>query len=624
MTKLTQKKVKFDWSDKEEEAFQLTKQKLRSAPILAFPKRSKDFIIYCDASVKDLGAMLMQREKTKARKPENLKSEDVGGMLIENSKDPEKPKKEKLEPPANETLCLNNRSWLPRYGDLRTLIIHKSHKSKYFVHLGSDKTYQDMKQLYWWPNMKADITIYVSTCLMCLKVKSKHQKPSGLLVQPGIPQWKWDNITIDFFTKLPRTQSGNDTIWVIVDLLTKSAYFLLMRKNDPMDKLARLYLKVVVMRHGIPVSIICDRDPRFASNFQRSFQKAMGTQLDMSTAYHPQTDGQRRRTIQTLEDMLRTCVIDFENGWERHLPRIEFSYNNSYHASIKVAPFEALYGQKCRSLVCWAKGKLNSRYIGPFKVLAKVETVSYRLEFPQQLSRVQNTFYVSNLHKCLSDEPLAISLVEIHIDDKLHFVEEPMEIIDRKVKRLKQSCISIIKVRWNSRRDESIDNAFARFNTIITSLKAVDEGYSSKNYVRKFLRALHSKWRSKVMAIEESKDLTSLSLDELIGNLKVYEMVIKKDSKIFKAKVERKSLALKAKKESSNEECLTSSSEDEEYAMVVRDFKKFFKRRGRIVRQPRNDRKTFQRSRDDKNDKSDRNALDAMTQIILLENVQNH
>ncbi|GKC34905.1 hypothetical protein Tco_1047289 [Tanacetum coccineum] len=157
--------------------------------------------------------------------------------------------------------------------------------------------------------------------------------------------------------------------------------------------------------------------------------------------------------------------------------------------------------------------------------------------------------------------------------------------------------------------DESIDSAFARFNTIITSLKALDEGYSSKNYVRKFLRALHPKWRAKVTAIEESKDLTSLSLDELIGNLKVHEMIIKKDSEIVKAKVERKSIALKAKKESSDEECSTSGSEDEEYAMAVRDFKKFFKRRGRFVRQPRNDKKTFQRSRDDKNGKSDRKCF---------------
>ncbi|GJW65758.1 putative reverse transcriptase domain-containing protein [Tanacetum coccineum] len=233
----------------------------------------------------DLPKQILEAQ-IEARKPENLKSEDVRGMLIENSKDPEKPRKEKLEPRADGTLCLNNRSWLPCYGDLRTLIMHESHKSKYFVYPGSDKMYQDIKQLYWWPNMKPDIATYVSKYLTCLRVKAEHQKPSGLLVQPEIPQWKWDNITMDFVTKLPRTQRGNDTIWVIVDRLTKSAHFLPMRETDPIDKLARLYLKEVVTRHGIPVSIICDRDPRFASNFWRSFQKAMGTRLDMSTAYH--------------------------------------------------------------------------------------------------------------------------------------------------------------------------------------------------------------------------------------------------------------------------------------------------------------------------------------------------
>ncbi|GJZ99908.1 putative reverse transcriptase domain-containing protein [Tanacetum coccineum] len=203
--------------------------------------------------------------------------------------------------------------------------------------------------------MKANIATYVSKCLTCAKVKAEHQRPSGFLVQPEIPQWKWDNITMDFVTKLPKSSQGYDTIWVIVDRLTKSAIFMPMRETDPMDKLARMYLKEVVTKHGIPISIICDRDPRFASNFWKSLQKALGTSLDMSTAYHPQTDGQSERTIQTLEDMLRACVIDFGNGWVKHLPLVEFSYNNSYHASIKAAPFEALYGRKCRSPVCWAE-----------------------------------------------------------------------------------------------------------------------------------------------------------------------------------------------------------------------------------------------------------------------------
>ncbi|GJR36805.1 putative reverse transcriptase domain-containing protein [Tanacetum coccineum] len=378
----------------------------------------------------------------------------------------------------------------------------------------------DLRTLYWWPNMKANIATYVSKCLTCAKVKAEHKRPSGLLVQPDIPEWKWDNITMDFVTKLPKSSQGYDTIWVIVDRLTKSAIFMPMRETDPLDKLARMYLKEVVTKHGIPVSIICDRDPRFSSNFWKSLQKALGTSLDMSTAYHPETDGQSERTIQTLEDMLRACVIDFGNGWVKHLPLVEFSYNNSYHASIKAAPFEALYGRKCRSPVCWAevgqvqltgpelvqetteriiqvkqrmqaardrqksyadlkrkpmkfqvgdkvmlkvspwkgvvrfgkRGKLNPRYVGPFKVLKKVGAVAYKLELPQELSRVHNTFHVSNLKKCYSDDPLVVPLGGLQVDENLHFVEEPVEIIDREVKQLRRSRVPIVKVRWNSRR----------------------------------------------------------------------------------------------------------------------------------------------------------------------------
>ncbi|GKA00584.1 reverse transcriptase domain-containing protein, partial [Tanacetum coccineum] len=278
-----------------------------------------------------------------AVKVENIEAEDIEGML------------KKLEARADGTLCLDNRSWLPCYGDMRSLIMHESHKSKYSIHPGSDKMYHDLKMLYWWPNMKADIATYVSKCLTCAKVKAEHQRPSGLLVQPDIPEWKWEKITMDFITKLPKTAAGYDSIWVIVDRLTKSAHFLPMKEIDSTEKLMRLYMKEIVARHGIPVSIISDRDSHFTSRVWQSLHKALGTQLDLSTAYHPQTDGQSERTIQTLEDMLRACVIDFENGWDRHLPLVEFSYNNSYHTSIKVAPFESLYGKKCRSPICWAE-----------------------------------------------------------------------------------------------------------------------------------------------------------------------------------------------------------------------------------------------------------------------------
>ncbi|GJV85743.1 putative reverse transcriptase domain-containing protein [Tanacetum coccineum] len=246
--------------------------------------------------------------RIEALKPENLEKEDVGGMIRNDIP------KERLEPCADGTLCLNGRSWLPCYGDLRSVIMHESHESKYSIHPSSKMMYQDMNKLYWWPNMKADIATYVSKCLTCAKVKAEHQRPSSNT------RVEVDNITMDFITKLPKSSHGFDTIWVIVDRLTKSAYFLPIRKNDPLDKLARLYLNRIVARHGIPVLIICDRDARFTSNFWRSFQKALGTDLSMSTAYHPKTDGQSERTIQTLDDMLRACVIDFGKGWVKHLP----------------------------------------------------------------------------------------------------------------------------------------------------------------------------------------------------------------------------------------------------------------------------------------------------------------
>ncbi|GJZ51768.1 putative reverse transcriptase domain-containing protein [Tanacetum coccineum] len=319
--------------------------------------------------------------------------------------------------------------------------------------------YQDLKKLYWWPNMKEKIATYVNKCLTCVKVKVEYQKPSGLLVQPEIPQWKWENITMDFVTKLPKTTIGQDTIWVIVDRLTKSAHFLPMREDDPFEKLMRQYLKEVFSRHGVPVSITSDRDGRFASHFCRSLHKALGTRLDMSTAYHPQTGGQR--TIQTLEDMLRACVLDFEKSWDRHLPLVEFLYNNSYHTNIKASPFEALYGRKCRSLICWAEVG-DSQLTGPeiihettkkiVQIKSRIQPARDRQKSYADLSRVHSTFHVSNLKKCLSDKTLAIPLDEIQIIDKLQFTEEPGEIKDREVKRLKQSRITIVKVRWNSRR----------------------------------------------------------------------------------------------------------------------------------------------------------------------------
>ncbi|GJS48043.1 reverse transcriptase domain-containing protein [Tanacetum coccineum] len=602
LTKLTQKNKSYIWGEEQESAFQLLKQKLCEAPILALPEGNDNFVVYCDASLQGLGAVLMQREKVIAYASRQLKPHEenytthdlelgavifalkiwrhylygtkctvftdhkslqhilrqkelnmrqrrwlelladydceicyhpgkanvvadalsrkkqikplrvralilnvhlkLSSQILEALKEENVKNKnlrgmdKSFEICLDGTRCIKNRSWLPLFGGLRDLIMHESHKSKYSIHLGSDKI-----------------------------VKAECQKPSGLLVQPEIPMWKWERITMDFVTKLPKTSIGHDAIWVIVDRLTKSAHFIPIRATDSMETLTRLYIKEIVSRHGVPISIISDRDCHFTSRFWQSLQNALGTQLDMSTTYHPKTNGQSERTIQTLEDMLRACVIDFGNGWDKHLPLVEFSYNNSYHASIKAAPFEALYGRKCRSPVCWAEVG-DSQLTGPeiiqettekivqirqrlqatrdrqrsyanirvsfnseneeslildtldhSKSLNELGPVAYKLEHPEELSSIHNTFHVSNLKKCLSDESLIIPMKELQLDDKLNFVEEPVEIMDREIKQLKRSHIPIVKERWNSKRgpeftwerEDKIRAKYPHLFSIITS-----------------------------------------------------------------------------------------------------------------------------------------------------------
>ncbi|KAI3757279.1 hypothetical protein L6452_04813 [Arctium lappa] len=233
--------------------------------------------------------------------------------------------------------------------------------------------------------MKLDVARYVEQCVTCLQVKAEHQRPYGSLQSLEIPEWKWEHITMDFVTKLPKTLKGHDAIWVIVDRLTKSAHFLAMRETLPMDKLAKLYIDEVISRHGVPLSIVSDRDSRFTSHFWDGLQKELGTRVKLSTSYHPQTDGQSERTIQTLEDMLRSCVIDFGGSWDTHLPLVEFAYNNSYHSSIGMAPFEALYGRKCRTPVCWLEAG-EKQFAGPEVVQEtadKVKGIRERLKAAQ-------------------------------------------------------------------------------------------------------------------------------------------------------------------------------------------------------------------------------------------------
>ena len=222
--------------------------------------------------------------------------------------------------------------------------------------------------------MKKDIAEFVAQCPNCQQVKIEHQKPGGLLQEIEIPTWKWEMINMDFITGLPRTQRKYDSIWVIVDRLTKSAHFLPVRTTYSAEDYARLYVREIVRLHGVPTSIISDRGAQFTANFWRSFQKGLGTQVNLSTAFHPQTDGQAERTIQTLEDMLRACIIDFKGSWDDHLPLIEFAYNNSYHSSIQMAPYEALYGRKCRSPIGWFDVG-ETKLIGPDVIQQAVDKV---------------------------------------------------------------------------------------------------------------------------------------------------------------------------------------------------------------------------------------------------------
>ncbi|GJR21085.1 putative reverse transcriptase domain-containing protein [Tanacetum coccineum] len=344
--------------------------------------------------------------QTEARKPENIKNEDVGGMLVENAKNPEAIRTEKLEPRADGTLCLNGRSWLPCYGDLRTVIMHESYKSKYSIHPGSDKMYQDMKKLYWWPNMKADIATYVSKCLTCAKVKAEHQRPSGLLVQPKIPEWKWDNITMDFVTKLPKSSQGYDTIW-----------------------------EVAQRDMELPVSIICESRPEITVSIflKVSSGTLMGTNLDYEYCVPSTKQTDKREAIQNSRGLLRACEAATFEAFMVEVSLTCFVGTEVGEAQILVPELI----QETTEKIIQIKQRMQSR---------SFLEVAYKLELPEELSRVHNTFHVSNLKKCHADEPLAVPLDGLHLDDKLHFVEEPLEIVGREVKRLKRSRIQLVKV----------------------------------------------------------------------------------------------------------------------------------------------------------------------------------
>ncbi|KAL8146288.1 hypothetical protein AgCh_004148 [Apium graveolens] len=489
LTKLTRKNEKFIWNDKCEESFQKLKQRLITAPVLSLLDDQGNFVTYSDASQKGLGCVLMQHDKVIEYASRQLKPHEqkypthdlelaaivfalkiwrhyLYGEKCEIFTDHKSLKYIFTQKELN----MRQRRWLKLIKDYDCSINYHPgeelcmQKDEQGI-LRSTKMYRDLKESYWWPYMKREIAEWVSRCYICQRAKAERQRPSGLLQPLEIPEWKWENIAMDFIVGLPRTRANHDAIWVKVDRLTKSAHFLPINERFSLDKLVHMYLKEIVVRHGVPVSIVSDRDPRFNSRFWKSFQECLGTRLNMSMAYHPQTDGQNERTIQTIEDMLRVCAIDFKGSWDEHLPLVEFAYNNSYHASIGMPPYEALYGRKCRSPVYWdevgerlarfgKKGKLSPRYVGSFEILKRDGKVAYELALPPHMEHIHNVFHVSMLKKYNPDSSHVIEYDPIELQADLSYVESPIEILEERGKVLRNKVVKLVRVLWRNPKVE--------------------------------------------------------------------------------------------------------------------------------------------------------------------------
>jgi transposase InsO family protein len=388
------------------------------------------------------------------------------------------------------------------------MVPDKANDSNYSIRPGSTKMYQDLKQKYWWYGLKRDVTAHVAMCDVCQRVKAEHQRPAGLLHQLKIPEWKWEEIGMDFITRLPRTSAGYDSIWVIVNRLTKVAHFIPVKTTYSGAKLAELYMARIVYLHGVPKKIMSDRGSQFTSRYWKKLHESLDTRLNFSSTYHPQTDGQTERTNQVLEDMFRACA--------------EFSYNNSYLASLKMSPFEALYSRKCRTPLYWdqtgemqlfgpeiiqekeeqvhqirenlrtaqsrqksyadtqrrllefkegdyvylkvsplrgmrrfkVKGKLSPRFIGPFLILKRVGEVAYQLELPDHLADVHDVFHVSQLKKCLRVPKEQLPMEDLSVQDDLTYAEYPIKILDTLTRVTRNKVIKMCKVQWSHHEED--------------------------------------------------------------------------------------------------------------------------------------------------------------------------
>nr|CAE04771.3 OSJNBa0079C19.12 [Oryza sativa Japonica Group] len=542
MTRLLQKDVKYKWLEECEQSFQELKNRLISAPILILPDPKKGFQVYCDASKLGLGCVLMQDGKVVAYASRQLRPHEKNypthdlelavvvhalkiwrhylfGTRTELCKELErlnlgivsrgfvaaleaKPtlidqvrEAQINDPDIQEikknmrrgkaigfledeqgTVWLGERICVPDNKDLKDAILKEAHDTLYSIHPGSTKMYQDLKERFWWASMKREIAEYVAVCDVCQRVKAEHQKPAGLLQPLKIPEWKWEEIGMDFITGLPRTSSGHYSIWVIVDRLTKVAHFIPVKTTYSGSRLAELYMARIVCLHGVPKKIVSDRGSQFTSNFWKKLQEEMGSKLNFSTAYHPQTDGQ----------------------------------TESYQASLQMAPYEALYGRKCRTPLLWdqtgarqvfgtdilreaeeksrhksyadnrhrdlsfeegdyvylrvtplrgvhrfhTKGKLAPRFVGPYKIVSRRGEVAYQLELPQSLAGVHNVFHVSQLKKCLRVPTEEANLEQIEVQEDLTYIEKPVRILEIDERRTRNRVIRFCKVQWSNHSEE--------------------------------------------------------------------------------------------------------------------------------------------------------------------------
>ncbi|KAA0051482.1 putative retrotransposon protein, identical [Cucumis melo var. makuwa] len=439
-------------------------------------------------TTEDSGSLLAQFQVRSSLVTEIVRRQSKESNLQKKFEKSKKGLEVEFELRTDGAIVKQGRLCVPNISELKNAILEEAHSSAYAMHPGSTKMYRTLKKTYWWSGMKQEIAEYVDRCLICQQVKPVRQRPGGFLNPLPVPEWKWEHITMDFLFGLPRTSSGHDGIWVIVDRLTKTTRFIPIKMTSTLDQLARLYVDKI-------------------------FTESNGNGLKFSTSFHPQTDGQSERTIQTLKDMLRACVLQLKGSWDTHLPLMEFAYNNNYQSSIGLAPYGALYGRPCRTSVCWnevgerklvgpelvqittnniklirenlrigqdrqksyadkrrrnlefqvgdqvflklspwrgvirfgRKGKLSPRYIGPYQIMERVGPTAYRLELPIELARIHDVFHVSMLRKYIPDPSHVLQEQPVELKEDLSYVEEQVQILDRKEQVLRNKMIPLIK-----------------------------------------------------------------------------------------------------------------------------------------------------------------------------------